>query len=179
MRYALPFEVAEGSNVISSAGIVAPVWAKPGTEIVAVNNVEVGQMSDIQSVLSGLVTSDDIGSIPTSFVVKAEGETVVSINPWTVPVNYETVLSDGTAFETSKVGDTWQTRVAAVSETAGELQVGDVIVAYVPTSEPVTDHTVLQDILEREATNGTKQMNFAVTRDGSMWVVAMTYAEGA
>lgn len=175
----LPFEGVTDSNVISKAADVAPIWVRPGTRVLAVNDLEVERISDIGSLLSKLDPTADVDSLPVSFTVKAEGEESAVVNPWVVAVRHETVLPDGATFVTSKVNGAWQTVITKTSGNTGELEVGDIIVAYVPTSEPITDHTVLHDILERERANGTSQLNFAVTRDGSMWVVAMTYAEGA
>jgi len=77
------------------------------------------------------------------------------------------------------VNGDWRTTVASITDTTTDLKVGDQIVAYVPTSETIEDQASLRNILERELATGTKQFNFAVSREGSMWVVTMTYAEGA
>jgi len=176
---ALPFAALDDSNVIGEAAIVAPVWVRSGTRVVAVNGVEIDKISDIDAVFAAQATPQDIKTKALEFTVQPQADGPVQTHTWTVPVRHLTSLPNGTTFETSFVNGDWRTTVASITDTTTDLKVGDQIVAYVPTSETIEDQASLRNILERELATGTKQFNFAVSREGSMWVVTMTYAEGA
>ncbi|MEO1379877.1 MAG: hypothetical protein AAFU69_05925, partial [Pseudomonadota bacterium] len=58
-------------------------------------------------------------------------------------------------------------------------QVGDQVIALMSTSEKIEGRTTIKDIFERELANGQEQFSFAVSRDGSTWVVSLTYSGDA
>ncbi|SHG67557.1 serine/threonine-protein kinase [Marivita hallyeonensis] len=176
-RVDLPFVGEDGSNVIREAAIVSPVWVRPGARVLEVNGVAVSQISDIDTLAEGIAQAGQ-ESIALEFTVLSADETTTSTHDWTVPVLHDTALPNGTVFQTRLIDGEPRTTVKAVPSAESELQVGDEIVAYVPTSEKIGDQDSLRRILSRELAQGTEQLSFAVTRDGQMWVVSMTHAEG-
>ncbi|MEM6940264.1 MAG: protein kinase [Pseudomonadota bacterium] len=179
MRFDLPFSGVANTNVIRQAADVAPVWVRSGSTVLAVNGVQVNDIADIDRILAEQVTAAEMDQKPVNFMVKPADDTIASLHPWILPITHVTTLADGTAFETVLRGDTWTTTVTATSDGAGELQVGDVVVASVETSQTITDPASLRDVLSDALSGDATQFNFAVTRGGSMWVVPMTYNEAS
>lgn len=178
IQVSLPFLGEPDSNVISGAAIVAPLWVRPGEKVLTVNGTPIETISEISGVLLETASTDATGILPVTFGVTQLAGAIEAEYEWSVPVVHETALRDGTTFQTTFVDGAWQTVVTAVPSSDVELRVGDVVVAYVATSEAITDHVKLREVFQREAELGTNKFNFAVTRDGSMWVIALTYAQG-
>ena len=89
-------------------------------------------------------------------------------------------LSNGLVFETRLKGDAWVTRAASVPHNLnGDLRAGDVIVAYLPTSERLQARFSVAAILQREIRAGQEKFSFAVLRDGSTWVASFGVSSGA
>ena len=174
----LPF-VATGvtSNVIAEAGPVSPVWVQPGLVITEVNGTTVESITQIAGVLRQQTGEEELApTIPVTFGTfnPTSGESVD--HQWVLPVVQELGLSNGISFRTGFSGSEWVTTVAAMpSVQSGGLQVGDVIRSFIPTSEIVNDRDTLLSIFNRELGNGTDQFQFAVQRDGSLWVASLTY----
>ncbi len=179
MRFGLPFQSQEGSNIIARAADVAPLWVRPGSQILAVNGVQIQDLGQFDQIAAGLITEDNLANKTVTFMVKPEDDDIASLYPWVLPITYVTSLPDGTTFETVKVNEEWVTTVTAAPGNAGEIQVGDRLVAHVESSQSIADPSSLRTVLKDSLENGINQFNFAVTREGSMWVVPMTYTEGA
>lgn len=175
----LPFTPAGArSNIISEAGTISPVWVQPGLVITGVNGVGVDSISEIADVLREQTPDDLLGpTIPVMFgtLNPSSGEAVD--HQWVLPVVQELVLADGTTFKTVFGGSGWVTSVieAAPTGEASDLQVGDVVRSFIPTSEIVDDRDTLLRIFNRELQDGNNEFQFAVQRDGSLWVASLTY----
>ena len=175
----LPF-VAAGvtSNIIAEAGPVSPVWVQPGLVITNVNGTSVESITQIAGVLRQQTNADELApTIPVTFgtLNPSSGEAVD--HQWVLPVVQELTLSNGTTFRTVFSGSDWVTAVSALPfREAGGLELGDIIRSFIPTSEIVNERDTLLSIFTRELENGTDQFQFAVQRDGSLWVASLTYA---
>jgi hypothetical protein len=95
---------------------------------------------------------------------------------WFLPVVQQVELEDGTRFETVFAGSGWQTTVVELpGNQSGGLEVDDVIMSYIPTSENVDGPDTLFNIFNRESEKGAEQFMFAVQRNGSLWVASLAY----
>jgi len=168
-----PFTTGAGNTRITAATGDAPDWARAGTEIVAVNGTPVSTMEEFDEALRASAIPQDAVSQPMQLTVKRGG--AESTVDWEPAIIQETQLSDGTVFMTRFNGEAWSTQVTTIAEGETELQVGDELIAYMSTSEPVVERTSLPSIFTRELQNGTEEFSFAVSRNGSMWVAYYTY----
>ena len=176
-RVDLPFTGVPGSAVIANAAVVAPVWVRPGDTVSSVNGIGISTIAQIDTVLAAQ-TADPYAdpAMDLEISIRAAADGSISTHAWTVPVYFELALTDGTVFRTALEDGEWTTRVSQIGEATQALQVGDHLVAYLPTTETLTERLSLHDIVKREASRGTGNLNFAVSRDGSMWVVSLTAA---
>lgn len=175
----LPFQGENDTTTIGSVGYVAPAWALRGTEIVAINGTPVEKMSDVNRVVMDTQMPSETGRLPVVFTIKDKDADTTTEQPWQLSVVQETAMSNGLTFHTSFDGTAWVTEVIAIGAANTDLQVGDRIIGYVPTSETLTERTSIADILSREIEAGTEQFSFAVARDGSIWVAALAYEDSA
>ncbi|MEL6642209.1 MAG: hypothetical protein AAFP98_13030, partial [Pseudomonadota bacterium] len=174
----LPFEASSSSSrTIGSVGPIAPVWVNEGVEIETVNGSPIQSIAGINEVLRSSVELADENVIALDFgITDTSGQSVEAT--WTVPIVQRTALLNGVGFETRQIDDVWVTRVTTAPEqVAGDLKVGDELVAYMRTSEQVDQRTSLKEILEREIADGQSQFSFAVRRDGTMWIASLEYGE--
>jgi len=130
-------------------------------------------MAEFDRVLRAFNIPDDAVTQPMELTLLQDGvETTVD---WEPAIIQTTQLANGTSFVARFDGEVWTTSVATIAEGETELQIGDQIVAYMTTSEPLVERTSLQTILTRELENGNSEFGFAVSREGSMWVAFFTY----
>lgn len=174
----LPFAPAgEQSNIIASAGAIAPVWVQPGLVITQVNGTPIEAIADIPDVVRAQTDTDLVSpTVAVSFDTLDPSTGTAERYSWILPVVQEVTLPDGSAFKTVFAGSDWKTSVSALGDGQnGGLKVGDVITSYIPTSEEITDRDTLFNLMEREVAAGTEQFMFAVQRDGSLWVASLNY----
>lgn len=171
----LPFEAeAPGSAVIGSAGMIAPVWVRPGIEITSVNGVEVASIDQIASALRNAEGAFPGETMELTFDYRDPGNDAEAEGSWVVPVVQETTMRNGVVFTTSFDGSDWITTVAKIpADVTTDLRVGDQLTLYIPTSESIETRDMIAAIVAREAVSGTEQMMFAVQREGSMWVASL------
>ncbi|MCY4335990.1 MAG: serine/threonine-protein kinase [Litoreibacter sp.] len=174
----LPFSGEGDSNVITDVNIVAPAWATPGTKVVAVNGAPVENLADISAVLRNTTQPSEGATQRVSFMLQPEAGGTLFEQTWEFPIVQETALLNGIGFSTRFNGENWTTVVTDVPSGGSDFQVGDELIALMTTSERIEGRNSLQDIVERELENGQTEFSFAVSRDGSMWVVSMTYSGG-
>ncbi len=168
-----PFTTGADNTRIAEVTGDGPNWLRVGTEIVAVNGTPVSTMTEFDEALRASATPGDEISQPMELTVRSGGsETTVE---WEPAIIQETQLANGTTFMTRFSGEVWTTSVTSVAEGETELQVGDEVIAYMSTSEPIIERETLSSIFTRELQNGTDEFSFAVSRDGSMWVASFTY----
>lgn len=171
----LPFDAASpDSNVIGEIGEITPTWVRPGLEVTSVNGTAIDSISEISTTLLEDQAADPGDTMQVAFGTRdpATGETAE--HDWVMPVIYQVALLDGTRFQSAFAGSGWRTSVVEVPENVTtDLRTGDVMTAYIPTSENITDRDTLAKIIERELISGTDHLMFAVQREGSMWVASL------
>ncbi|MEL6933012.1 MAG: protein kinase [Pseudomonadota bacterium] len=175
----LPFSGSFGSNVIEDVDTAAPAWAVAGNRIVAVNGEPVNQISDIQGILRSTVEPSGGALQKVEFTVEPANGGTATEQEWNIPIVQGTALLNGTQFSTRFEDDVWKTYVTESAGGENNFQVGDQVIALMSTSEKIEGRTTIKDIFERELANGQEQFSFAVSRDGSTWVVSLTYSGDA
>ena len=177
----LPFSASNSSSrVISSIAPVAPIWVSEGVQIDTVNGNFIPSIDSIDDVLRATVELTDETQLNVEFGVTDENTGGVVQQSWRLPIIQKTALLNGINFETRLVGDEWITTVTqAPADVSGELKVGDQLIAYMRTSERVDQRTSVKSIMDREIAEGNSQFSFAVSREGTMWIASLEYADNA
>ena len=171
----LPFEAeAPGSAVIGTAAMIAPVWVRPGIEIISVNGISVDSIDQIEPALRNAEGAFPGETMELDFTFRDPANGAEAEGAWVVPVVQETTLRNGLVFTTAFDGSDWVTTVAEIpADVTTDLRVGDQLTLYIPTSESIETRDIIAAIVAREAVSGTEQMMFAVQREGSMWVASL------
>ncbi|MEL6513588.1 MAG: protein kinase [Pseudomonadota bacterium] len=174
----LPFTAASGE--LPTVGRITgrvPGWLTPGVPILAVNGTTVAGIEDIVPVLRSSVTLGDESEVTMLLATGFRNDGSPIEQELTLPIIQDTALLNGAQFETRFVNGAWKTTVVNVPDSLGsELEAGDEIVAYIPTSELIDGRQTLKTILDRELSAGVTSFSFAVQRDGAMWVGALNYS---
>lgn len=173
----LPFSPATpGSNLVGDIAFISPTWVKPGLEITSVNGAPVQAIEDISLIVQSTTTDREADRIEVVFGTVDAATGVAADNSWSVPVTQQTELENGLRFETAFNGSEWRTTVAEVPESlAAALQVGDVILSNLTTSEPVDGRNTIAEILERELSDGSGEFAFDVQRGDTRWLAPFSY----
>ncbi len=175
---AFPFMLEpNGSLRILSVDASAPEWLESGSKILSVNGLPVISFSEVQQVVK-LQPGFGLGaSVKATLGIETpDGQTLV--RSLDVPTVQETILLTGERFRTAQVDGAWVTTVIESPTDADEaLRTGDIVVAFMPSSELIDTPLALQTILAREIAAGAPKFNFAVKRDGEMWLVSTTNVE--
>ncbi|GFE64455.1 serine/threonine-protein kinase [Litoreibacter roseus] len=174
----LPFTTTQGSDVvIKDLDPTAADWMREGQAVVEVNGTEISDSSDLGPLLQAAAASSDVPLVQIQFGLKDSGATEITRNDIALPVVQEVALLNGIEFQSKFAGEEWQTVVTSVPENnENDLQVGDIIVAYIPTSERVGLDITMAEIMTREVANEIEFFNFAVSRDNFMWVASFNYS---
>ncbi len=192
-------DVQDISSLISGAAVQFPVVADPddpavvvsaegpiaehlksGYRVLSINGFPISSLNEFQRVV-GATSDYSVGdAVKVTFGIEdpVAGETFVrSVNLAAVE---ETLLLNGVRFQTTRDGDKWTTTVASgTGDGEADLQAGDRIVALMPDNEMIDTQDGLSKLLKREISKGNSQFNFAVSRDGAMWLATMQYAVDA
>lgn len=171
----LPFSTnSADETTIFAVRIDAPEWMQTGQRIVSVNGVPVASVEDIRKMvlLSGEPSAD--GVYTADFGVMDEGATSGRVIETEFAAKRQLTLPNEVSFETVRVADAWQTVVAA-SPFSGDtaLLAGDVLVGFIPTNEKFEASDSFETLMAREVADGRTNFDFAVQRDGALWVVSM------
>ena len=174
--------VADASDPTVIASVEGPIaeQLKPGLRIVSINGFPIEALADFQRVVDA--TSDyTVGeTVAVSLGVEDPSTGRASVRTVELPALLRTMLLNGVVFETAREDGTWVTVVSnGIGQGASDLRTGDRLIALMPENELFDEADALPRILERELNEGTTQFNFAVTRDGEMWLVTMPYATTA
>ncbi|MGD1883721.1 MAG: serine/threonine protein kinase [Paracoccaceae bacterium] len=176
----LPFEADESDatriGALTSQDV--PEWMIEGQSVVAVNGTPIDNFDEIGSIIRNAMDTPTDPFVTVSFGTGYTADGALIEEQADVAVVQETILLNGTSFQSQMVSGEWRTTVASVAEQSQDgFARGDQIVAYIPTSELIDGRTTLQTILERELAAGVEQFSFAVQRDGAMWVSGMQYSD--
>ncbi|MEM7490224.1 MAG: hypothetical protein AAF390_13970, partial [Pseudomonadota bacterium] len=169
-------EVFEVDGMLTAWTVDLPAEAAfggSGDRIVAVNGIEVGDRAAFDAALRQSVAPMPDGEVAFSVTVaSAAGETQTDV--WTRPIIQRTVLVNGLAFEARAEDGAWTTRITNVPERLeGRLEVGDVVIGYIPTDERIDDRIALPRIVETAAAEGLTQLALAVARDDAVYAVSV------
>jgi hypothetical protein len=177
----LPFTATSSSSrIVGNVAPVAPIWVDEGTQIDTVNGNLITSIDSISDVLRTTVNLTDESQLSVNFGITDAASGDVAEESWVMPIVQKTALLNGVGFETRLNGEEWTTTVIdAPADVSGDLKVGDQIIAYMRTSERVDQRTSLKTIMDREIADGASEFTFAVSREGSMWIASIDYANEA
>ncbi|MEM9899143.1 MAG: protein kinase [Pseudomonadota bacterium] len=179
VRFDVVADPADPALVASADGPLAE-YLTPGVRVVSINGFPITSLSDFQRVVDATSNYAVGDSVTVAFGIEnpSNGETFVrSVE---LQASQLTMLSNGVSFETVQDEAGWVTVVTnGNGQGVADLQTGDRLVALMPTNELIDGQDTLPSVLERELEAGTTQFNFAVNRDGDMWLVSMPYAATA
>ena len=175
---ALPFfNETDRETTIAEVTDGAADWMAPGQRIVEVNGQAITSIREITPILRSTIDPAAVNSIEVTLGVEAYPGADIIRKVVSLPVVQEIGLPNGLQFQTRSTQEGKKTIVTAVPRgDIGELQLGDVVVGYMPTAEKVDVDIPLQDILSREITNDVEQFTFAVSRDDAMWIASFGYS---
>lgn len=165
------------ASLVASVDGAAAEFFEPGQRIISVNGFPISSLEEVGSVVEATADFSAGSAVTISFGIEDDGGTRVL--QATLPSKIETTLLNGAEFATTSDGTAWKTVV--VSGTGAEesdLQPGDEIVALMPNNEMVDTEGSFVSLLNRELDAGTTQFNFAIRRNGDMWLASMSYNGG-
>ncbi|MEM9707714.1 MAG: protein kinase [Pseudomonadota bacterium] len=143
----------------------------PAWRVGEVNGIAVNNMAEFKAAARQSVAYEGQSEIDLTIGLRAFGTAGLAERVWTLPVVQETILPDGTTFETRYDGNGWVTEVAALAPGASSvLVVGDVIEGEVQSSYSFTDRKSVAFLLANELDAGRTSFTFVVNRDGANWV---------
>lgn len=152
----------------------------PGLRVVSINGFPLSTLRDFQRVVDATTDYEAGDSVSIAVGIENPGTGETYVRDVDLPSHQKTMLLNGVEFQTVKDGDNWITSVTAGSG-AGEadLRVGDQLIALMPNNELIDGQQTLVSLMQRELDAGSTQFNFAVTRNGEMWLVSMPYSGAA
>ncbi len=146
------------------------------TRIYSVNGIAIENNADFNDALRKSAELNEDGTVTARIGTGPVGEDVATEQNWTMPVVQETILLSGLGFRTSYDNDAWVTRVTGVpASTQGDLEVDDIVLAYVQTSQRMDARRSIADLLIENVDAGRSEFSFAVLRDQTTWVATTTY----
>ncbi len=179
VRFSVEADTSDPTLIAAVSGPMAEVL-EPGQRVLSVNGFPIEALADFQRVVQA--TSDyDVGdAVEITLGIQDPNTSDTFVRSVELLGVRQTMLLNGTEFETAREGEAWTTLVTAGSGNAEtDLQRGDRIVALMPDNEVIEGEDGFSRVLQRELDEGTTQFNFAVLRDGEMWLAGMRYAAGA
>ena len=172
----LPFTtVAFDDLTLASATGAAAAGLMPGHRIVAVDGQAVSDLAEVAALIqaAGSQSEGDRIRFELSLAPAVEGPGL------TQPVEVMRLPSvefpNGLSLRSRYSGGVWVTEIASAPEDAGSgLRAGDILIALMPSREPVGHVDVLRDLIMRDLAAGKTTFSFAIRRDGLMWVEDLT-----
>lgn len=147
------------------------------TRIYSVNGTDVDTMSEFNAVLRDTLAIDDLTEVTVTVGTGLVGSGEITDQELVLPIAQDTRLLNGMVFRTVLSGDEWVTTVIEAPDAVpGDIQVGDQLLAYVPTTELLRDRRSLSDLMAREISLGSNEFSFAVMRNNATWVASLTYS---
>lgn len=171
----LPFTATDPTSAqIAEIRADAPDGLRAGLVVTAVNGQPVSSINGIVPLVYGSsAQAGDLVTVPLRLETldPATGET--DRHDLNVDVLRRDYLGDAIVFETRFVDDVWRSTVRAAPPSDGGLQIGDVVVAYIPTGETISAPDSVLGILQSGQAAGVDAYTFAVERDGSRWMATI------
>ncbi len=155
----------------------SPDWVQPGLRVVEVNNLPVADAAGLRAALDALpdpAVQADAVNVIFGLSGAADGATLYQMAR--LPVVQELRRSDGlvVAFQPGVLGPRTATVAALPPGGAGELRLGDVLLADAERGLFVTGPADLRTILLRESPSSDATYGFTVLRDDGMAVITLT-----
>ncbi|MGL4237585.1 protein kinase domain-containing protein [Tabrizicola sp.] len=171
----LPFTTtAPDGLVISSTRDGAAAGLVPGMKITEVEGQPVASLSEAVAKMQSAKSTISGEIVTVTLTLKDEATGKVVNEKVAMPVIRQAAFPNGLSFRSHFANGAWVTEVAEVPADQGsDLRSGDVVVATMPTREPITDIDQLRDLLVREALAGKTSISIVVRRDGLIWVGEM------
>ena len=171
---------ATDPTVVSAVAGAAADYLEPGQRVLSVNGFPIETLDDFQRVVEATAGALDTETLEVTLGIEDPSRGETFIRSAELPTVRQTMLLNGAQFETLRDGDDWATIVTrGTGQGESDLQAGDRLVALMPANELINQESSFSDLMNRELQNGTTQFNFAVNRDGDMWLVSMRYAASA
>jgi serine/threonine protein kinase len=172
----LPFTTeSHDSLVIASSTGPAAVVLVPGLRITSVEGQPVASLAEAVSVIQAAKPQDAEQAFDVALSLQGADGGEVVVQTVRVPVVHYAELPNGLSFQSRFVEDGWITTVSDAPQDQGSgLRPGDVLVATMPSREPIIDVGALRDVILRDANSGKTAVSIVVRRDGLMWVEDMT-----
>ncbi len=165
--------------IASSEGSIAEQLA-PGLRVVSINGFPIDTLNDFQRVVTATSDPSAGDSIAVTFGLAEPATGKTFVRSVDVPVTHQTMLLNGVSFETVQRDGVWVTTVTnGAGQGEADLRTGDELIAFMPANEMIDGQDALPDMLKREILSGTTLFNFAVKRNGEMWLVSMSYKAAA
>ncbi|MEO1537781.1 MAG: protein kinase [Pseudomonadota bacterium] len=164
--------------VVRTASGPSAEFLEPGLKVVSVNGFPLEALSDFQRVAEATADFSVGDTVSISFGIENPSTGETYIRTIALPAVQQTLLQNGVSFEAVlQEGGAWATIVRnGAGDNVDELQTGDKVVALMPNNELIDDPDTLPSLLRREIDAGATRFNFAVSRDGEMWLVSLPYA---
>ncbi len=168
---------ADDPTVVQTSFGAAAEHLKPGLRIVSVNGYQISSFDEFQRI-ANLSTEYEVGdSVEMSFGLENPETGDAFSQTLVLPAVRQTMLMNGVSFQTRQTGEAWTTLVSTGTGTGqSDLQPGDRVVALMPGNEMIDTRDGLETLIQREIAEGNTQLNFAVSRGGTMWFATMRYA---
>ncbi len=179
VRFPVEADAADPTLIAAVSGPMADIL-EPGQRVLSVNGFPIDALSDFQLVVQA--TSDfAVGdTVEITLGIQDTDTSDTFVQSVELPGVKQIMLLNGTGFQTIRDGEGWSTLVTSGSgQSQTDLQAGDRIVALMPDNELIEGEDGFGRVLQRELDKGTTQFNFAVLRDGEMWLAGMRYATGS
>ena len=168
----MPFHL-DDTNTITDISDGAPAWLETGVQLTNLNGTPILPGESFSAALRSAAVSNDGRSVMLDLALENGEADARTLGQMAAPILFETRFRENYAFATSFQGDQWVTRVTYVgSETSG-LREGDVIVGPVSSDERLTSGEALAQVISRAVESGGEAVEFAVSRDGLMWIEAI------
>ena len=169
----LPFTFsATDPGVVETVLPGAPFWLVEGTRILTIAGEPATSTSESNALIKSRFSAQN-GAVELPVTTEAQVSGAAIDRTLTLPVVHTTILLNGLGFEAREDDGNWITSVIAAPGNS-PFEVGDEVVAFIPTSERITGPATFGDIMQTGLNEGRTDYSFAVRRDGQMWVESFT-----
>jgi serine/threonine protein kinase len=170
----LPFATESSDNltITSSTGPAAAALL-PGLRITTINGKEVANLADAMALIQAARPESANEAFEVTLMLAGAPGTEVVTQAIQIPVVHYAELPNGLSFKSHFTNGTWVTKVSDAPEDHGGIRAGDIVVATMPSREPIAHVDALRSMILREAKSGKAAISIVVRREGLMWVEDM------
>jgi serine/threonine protein kinase len=169
----LPFTATEDMRIASASGPAAEGLV-PGLRIAMVDGQPVATLADVVSRIQAAKPETVDQAFDVRLTLEGAPGTEAVTQVVSIAVIPYSAFSNGLAFQSRFLNGAWITTVAgAPPDQSGGIRAGDVLVATMPSREPIAHVDGLRSLILREAQSGKAAISIVVRREGLMWVEDM------